>query len=375
MKPWYTSVAVIMILMALVAPLSDVTQAQQRVPVTPATGEKEVPAVLLTADVAVRAGPDGQTRRLGLLPSNTIVPVSGRTSDGKWWQVLFPGGPGDYGWFASASAQPNSTANGVPVIEQAAPVAATPEPAPAMTTPAPGTCTFDAAFVGDVTIPDFTVVAPGQPVNKVWRLQNSGTCAWDAGTILAYIGGIQMSAVSTVAVPWTPAGGTVDIGLNGVAPSQSGMQMSVWQLRNGADQFFGPQITVVVNVEAPAAPTLAAAPPTTPGAPVATYTTNQLYQPLQPNAPYGTATATLPPLTIDFWADDTHLDKDHCSAIHWDVEGAQAVYIRDDNSTHGTTGHGSSQVCPTGGGRTYTLKVVHADGSQEERDIRISINN
>lgn len=373
MKPWYASLgAIILILVTLVAPLGHGTQAQQRVSVTPTAVENEIPAVLLTADVVVRAGPGAQNRRLGLLPANTIVPVSARTADGKWWQVLYPGGPDDFGWFASASAQPNSAAASVPVIGQNATVSPTTEPLAAA--PAPGPCTYDAAFIGDVTVPDLTVVAPGQPVNKVWRLQNNGTCTWDAGTVLAYVGGVQMSAPPTVAVPWTPAGGTVDIGLNAVAPGQSGTQMGVWQLRQGANQLFGPQITVVVNVEAPAAPTFAAA-PYTPATPVATYAPNQLYQPYQPGLASVTSTPTLPPLTIDFWSDDTSLDRDHCSTIYWDVEGAQAVYVRDDDSMHGTTGHGSSQVCPTGGGRTYTLKVVHADGTQEEKNIRISIND
>jgi hypothetical protein len=371
MKPWYASVvAVVLVLVTLVLPLGHDTLAQQRVPVTPTAAAEEVPAVLLTTDVIVRAGPDNQSARLGTVPTNTIVPVNGRTPDGKWWQILFPGGPNDVGWFASTAAQPNKAAASVPVTTQNLVVAAAPKSS--NSSPAAGPCTYDAAFVGDVTVPDFTVVAPGQTLNKVWRLQNSGTCAWDAATVLTYIGGIQVSASSSVAVPQTPAGGTVDLGVNAVAPGQPGAQMSVWQLRNSAGQLFGPRVTVVVNVEAPAAPTYA---PFTLGTPVATVAPNLPYQLYQSNQLYQPGpTPTLPALTIDFWSDDTHLDKDHCSTIHWDVEGAQGVYVRDDNSMHGTTGHGSSQVCPTGGGRTYTLRVVHADGSQEERNIRISIN-
>jgi hypothetical protein len=369
MKPWYASLVVIaLVLVTLVLPSGQGVQAQQRVPAAPSGAAQEIPAVLLTADVSVHAGPDNQSARLGTLLANTIVPVNGRTPDGKWWQILYPGGPNDVGWFAAVGAQPNSAAATVPTAVQN--VVAAPTPNPGASTPTAGLCAYDAAFVGDITLPDFTVVAPGQSLNKVWRLKNSGTCTWDATTVLSYIGGVQMAASPTIPVPWTPVGGTVDLSLAAVAPPGAGSFMTVWQLRNKAGELFGPRMTLVVKVEAPAAPTSAPQQPQytlgTPSAP---------YQSPAGTSTYVTPTPTLRPLTIDFWSDDTHLDRDHCSTIHWDVEGAQGVYVKDDNSMHGTTGHGSAQVCPTGGGRTYTLKVIHADGTAEERSIRIEINS
>ncbi|MGB7341422.1 MAG: NBR1-Ig-like domain-containing protein [Phototrophicaceae bacterium] len=40
-------------------------------------------------------------------------------------------------------------------------------------------CTWDSDFVEDITIPDGTVVNVGQNFTKTWRLENSGTCAWE----------------------------------------------------------------------------------------------------------------------------------------------------------------------------------------------------
>ncbi|MBQ6517067.1 MAG: SUMF1/EgtB/PvdO family nonheme iron enzyme [Anaerolineaceae bacterium] len=42
----------------------------------------------------------------------------------------------------------------------------------------PEDCTNRARFVGDITIPDGTVVQSGQWITKTWELENYGTCPW-----------------------------------------------------------------------------------------------------------------------------------------------------------------------------------------------------
>ena len=46
-------------------------------------------------------------------------------------------------------------------------------------------------FVDDVTIPDNTVMAPGQTFRKTWRIQNAGSCAWNSGYQLVFSGGMM----------------------------------------------------------------------------------------------------------------------------------------------------------------------------------------
>ena len=43
----------------------------------------------------------------------------------------------------------------------------------------PEDCTNRARFVSDITIPDGTVVHPGQWITKTWELENYGTCSWN----------------------------------------------------------------------------------------------------------------------------------------------------------------------------------------------------
>src|SRR5512140_1350317 len=47
-------------------------------------------------------------------------------------------------------------------------------------------------FVTDVTVPDYTVMTPAQVFTKTWRMQNNGTCPWQAGFQVILIGGVAM---------------------------------------------------------------------------------------------------------------------------------------------------------------------------------------
>ena len=55
----------------------------------------------------------------------------------------------------------------------------------------------NSVFVADVTIPDGTIFQdsnekgsrPGNDFQKIWRVQNTGTCKWDEGYSLGLIGG------------------------------------------------------------------------------------------------------------------------------------------------------------------------------------------
>jgi hypothetical protein len=50
-------------------------------------------------------------------------------------------------------------------------------------------CTLNGAYVADGTVPDDTGFAPGEVFTKVWRVRNSGTCTWGAGTQLVFAPG------------------------------------------------------------------------------------------------------------------------------------------------------------------------------------------
>ena len=45
------------------------------------------------------------------------------------------------------------------------------------------------AFEGDITIPDGSVLEAGLNFTKTWKIRNTGSCTWDEGFSLVYIGG------------------------------------------------------------------------------------------------------------------------------------------------------------------------------------------
>lgn len=112
-------------------------------------------------------------------------------------------------------------------------------------------CSNDARFVADVTVPDGTNFNSGQTFDKVWRLRNSGTCAWDAAYRFAFVGGTAMTPNTVVNVPATAPGATADIKVPMTAPSAPGAYTGNWQLRSPANTLFSPRVTVVINVPSP----------------------------------------------------------------------------------------------------------------------------
>ncbi len=102
--------------------------------------------------------------------------------------------------------------------------------------PRPEDCTDEAVLLEDVTIPDGTVLAPGESFTKTWRLKNTGTCPWDAGYSLIFLAGERMSAPASVSLTITFPGESADVSVELVAPSKNGKYMGIFGLRNPLGQ-------------------------------------------------------------------------------------------------------------------------------------------
>src|SRR3974377_235848 len=97
-----------------------------------------------------------------------------------------------------------------PIAPTTVPTQAPPTPVPPTETPTgsgPGGCTLVEQFIADVSIPDGTVMAPGAPFVKTWRVQNTGTCTW-GNYKLIFAAGNTMSGRAGVAGGSTPPGAT-----------------------------------------------------------------------------------------------------------------------------------------------------------------------
>jgi hypothetical protein len=177
---------------------------------------------------------------------------------------------------ASGGAAPTPAADAT-AVPGATEVAAEPTqtPPPPVTTEAG--CTLDSKYVADLTIPDGTVMSPGQSFVKTWRVRNSGTCDWEAGYELARVSGKRMRGPASVSLPAVAAGDETDVSVNLVAPSTYGTHKGTWRVRAAGGTPFGTDLTVVISVPAPAAETPTHAPTAAPtvaptGAPTATPT-------------------------------------------------------------------------------------------------------
>ena len=143
-----------------------------------------------------------------------------------------------------------------PVAPTTVPTKAPPTPIPPTETPTgsgPGGCTLSEQFVADVTIPDGTVLAPGAPFVKTWRVRNTGTCNWENYKLI-FAAGEQMSGPSSVNVNTTPPGSSVDVTVNLVAPTAPGQHKGGWRFQATNGSVFG-SLTVVIEVPSPATST------------------------------------------------------------------------------------------------------------------------
>jgi hypothetical protein len=108
---------------------------------------------------------------------------------------------------------------------------------------------FDNATV-DVTIPDGTVLTPGQDFVKTWKIKNTGICSWGDGYSLIYAGyADKMSGEPVPLGTLVGVGQEIDVSVNFKAPTAVGEYTSAWQMANPKGIPFGKAIFVKIVVK------------------------------------------------------------------------------------------------------------------------------
>ncbi len=97
----------------------------------------------------------------------------------------------------------------------------------------------DYAFVADVTIPDETVVTPGQEFVKTWKIRNTGICTWGDGYLPIYSHGEKMNGQPVPLNSVVAPGQEVDVSVNFKAPTAIGRYVSAWKMVNPKGIPFG----------------------------------------------------------------------------------------------------------------------------------------
>lgn len=110
-------------------------------------------------------------------------------------------------------------------------------------------CAYRTRFVDDVTIPDDTVMQPGESFEKVWRIANAGSCSWDGTETWAFVSGEQMGAPDEVRLPYTQRGEEVEIAVTFVAPDRPGTYESRWAIKPPGEDPLGNSYYVRIVVE------------------------------------------------------------------------------------------------------------------------------
>jgi len=108
-------------------------------------------------------------------------------------------------------------------------------------------------FVADITIPDGSILKPGEDFTKVWRIQNTGSCRWDEGYRLVFIGGDRkidpIDFEIKLSKDFVESGATKDFGIPLTAPLAEGKYQGTWRMQSDGGFYFGQIISVYFEVK------------------------------------------------------------------------------------------------------------------------------
>jgi predicted small secreted protein len=127
------------------------------------------------------------------------------------------------------------------------------------------------AFVRDVSIPSGTVMEPGKFFTKTWKVENTGSCAWEYNYILTFTSGNSLDGETSRIQKKVASGGWMELSVAMAAPEEPGTYTSSWRFSDGKN-LFGSTLSVNIVVKSPTAtpvpvtvtPTFTPAPTSTP---------------------------------------------------------------------------------------------------------------
>lgn len=257
--------------------------------------------------------------------------------------------------YLSETPQTNAaTAGGAVVVELPTATPAPVQPAAAATPAAPA-CINSMKWIADLNLDDKNmqappILVPGQDFTKGWRVLNNGSCAWPADFELAYINGNRIEAAmggSSVKLGRAvQPGDEVELNVNLRAPQTYGVFQGFWQMRDTVNhQTFGETVWAGIQVPNPNPPPPAPTP--------------------VPQAP------AVAPVGPNLRADSAYIAAGQCTALRWEVDNVNSIFLIDGGNQQGVGGHDARTVCP-GSTTTYTLRVIGNDGAT--RDFPIVVN-
>lgn len=149
---------------------------------------------------------------------------------------------------STPTTTPTSTQTSIPTLTLIAESKAYTTPLPYLTNVTGYSDCDNSIYLKDITIKDGTVLMPGEPFKKIWRLKNTGTCAWREGYSLIFVSGYDMDGERTTINQYVAPGEEAKIGIDLVAPDVDGVYIGYWILVNRENEVFGETIFVQIVV-------------------------------------------------------------------------------------------------------------------------------
>ena len=106
-------------------------------------------------------------------------------------------------------------------------------------------------FIADVTVPDGTVMKPGNDFTKIWTIKNIGTCKWDDGYAFVFVAGDKMDGYD---VPlkkpsdFVDPGESINIPVDMTAHTAEGDYTGCWRMKDDHGFYFGTLACYAITV-------------------------------------------------------------------------------------------------------------------------------
>ncbi|MGD2155693.1 MAG: NBR1-Ig-like domain-containing protein [Anaerolineales bacterium] len=110
------------------------------------------------------------------------------------------------------------------------------------------TCVHNLRFISDLSIPDGTIVSPGEKLDKRWQVENNGTCNWDQEYRVRLVAGPAMGVPTEQALYPALSGTQAIIRMIFTAPETAGTYRSAWQAYSPQGNPFGDPFFIEVVV-------------------------------------------------------------------------------------------------------------------------------
>jgi len=110
------------------------------------------------------------------------------------------------------------------------------------------TCENGLTFIADLSLPDGITAGASVPLKKLWKVQNSGTCGWDAPYSFQLISGAEMGAEIVQRLYPARSGTDAILEIEMITPDEPGRYTSTWQAFDSRDNPFGEPLIIDIIV-------------------------------------------------------------------------------------------------------------------------------